>query len=83
MRRTVLSKARLQPWAVSRIAASFSGPIGSATRCKPAGSVAQSAKRFVTIRPPNPHRRARRSHRSIVGSLVASSAEEGLSRRKL
>src|SRR5512135_586080 len=83
LRRTVLSKARLPPWAVSRIAASFSGPIGSATRRKPAGSVAPGAKRFVTSRLPNPQRRAHRSHRTLVGSLVASSAKDGLSRRKL
>jgi hypothetical protein len=57
-------------------------PDGSSTLRSAAGSVARHAKRLQTTIPPKRACRARRSHRSMVGSLTISSAVDGLSRMK-
>jgi len=61
------------------MAASFSGPTGSAAARIFLGSVSRQAKMFVTVKAPNPNARARRSQRSTVGSFCTSVAVDGFS----
>ncbi len=61
------------------MAASFSGPTGSAAARIAFGSVSRQAKMLVTRNAPCPSARARRSQRSTVGSFCTSVAVEGLS----